>query len=121
MVCAWLQVLPVWDCWLQDETANRILQIITAAVQVQYGTQELPQLKPWVKVWPPHMVLLISRHLALGPCIFIGCPPAEDLDTGVTLTARHVPCKVSRLGVLHISRFLQILSCTTGVPLTGKW
>ncbi|BDA43157.1 Uncharacterized RNA methyltransferase TTE1812 [Coccomyxa sp. Obi] len=43
------EVLPVWGCWLQDETANRILQIITAAVQAQQGTQELPQLKPWVK------------------------------------------------------------------------
>ena len=44
------QVLPVWDCWLQDETANRILQVLTSAVQTKRGSQELPMLKPWKKV-----------------------------------------------------------------------
>jgi len=45
-----LQVLPVWDCWLQDEGANRILQVLTAALQQRRGNEELPSLSPYTKV-----------------------------------------------------------------------
>lgn len=45
-----LQVLPVWDCWLQDEGANRILQVLTAALQQRRGNEELPSLSPFTKV-----------------------------------------------------------------------
>ena len=45
-----VQVLPVWDCWLQDEGANRILQVLTTAVQTKRDSQELPMLQPWTKV-----------------------------------------------------------------------
>ncbi len=45
-----VQVLPVWDCWLQDEGANRILQVLTTAVQTKRDSRELPMLQPWTKV-----------------------------------------------------------------------
>ena len=46
----WLQIgdasscLPVSDCHLQDETANQILQCLTAAAQNRSPTEDMPSL-----------------------------------------------------------------------------
>ena len=38
------KVLPVWECGLQDEGANRILQLLTAALRTREATDALPRL-----------------------------------------------------------------------------
>ena len=57
------RVLPVWHCDLQEEGANRILQLLTAAVRTREDTPQLPRLAHKARR------VLLSSALHAPPCL----------------------------------------------------
>jgi tRNA/tmRNA/rRNA uracil-C5-methylase (TrmA/RlmC/RlmD family) len=93
------RVLPVWDCWLQDEGAARILQLLSAASQTHEDTEQLPRLHQRLTV---RAVSIDSRARAarytcrdnpLGcPCAFSPIPAASCAPCSSPLQARCSAC-----------------------------